>query len=150
MTARRTFVLAIAGFIACARPAHAADFSIDGGRLVSIVTADIDAHGDLDVVASDTALQLHVWVNDGSGHFTRQRPRTLPAWQPVPPAPALDGTPFALPSFAPANPPSLENTLRVVAASLDVTGEPLLTQDQAACRSTRASCAPRAPPAFAR
>jgi hypothetical protein len=43
--------------------------------LVAAVTADIDADGDLDVVATDQALNLLVWVNDGSGHLTRQRPR---------------------------------------------------------------------------
>src|SRR5262245_60372818 len=35
-------------------------------RFVAIVAADIDADGDLDVVASDSSLQLHIWVNDGS------------------------------------------------------------------------------------
>ena len=48
------------------------DFS---SNLVSAVTADIDSDGDLDVVATDRALNLLVWVNDGAGHFTRQRPK---------------------------------------------------------------------------
>jgi hypothetical protein len=48
---------------------------IPTGDLVAAVTADIDADGDLDVVATDQALNLLVWVNDGSGHLTRQRPR---------------------------------------------------------------------------
>src|SRR5215831_1506242 len=118
MTARWTFVLALAALVVCARPAHAADFSIEGGRLVSIVAADIDADGDLDVVASDTALQLHVWVNDGAGHFTRQEPRTTTAWRPLPPAPALDGGPIALPTFTPVSPLLLGDARRF-AASLD-------------------------------
>jgi hypothetical protein len=43
--------------------------------LVAAITADIDSDGDLDVVATDQSLNLLVWVNDGTGHLTRQRPR---------------------------------------------------------------------------
>jgi len=45
------------------------------GDIVSAVTADIDADGDLDLIATDQSLNLLVWVNDGTGHLTRQRPR---------------------------------------------------------------------------
>src|SRR5215831_1745840 len=107
MTARWTFVLALAALVVCARPAHAADFSIDGGRLVSIVTADIDADGDLDVVASDSALQLHVWVNDGAGHFTLRIPARSSGWQPTPPAPSFDDRSTPAASFTQINPPTL-------------------------------------------
>ncbi len=57
--------------------------------MVSVVTADIDADGDVDIVASDGSLDLLVWVNDGDGHFTRQSPRRSTDWQSVPPAPGL-------------------------------------------------------------
>src|SRR5215813_12869498 len=59
-------------------------------QIVSIVAADIDSDGDLDVVASDSALQLHVWVNDGAGHFTLRTPARSSGWQPTPPAPSFD------------------------------------------------------------
>jgi len=63
---------------------------IPTGDLVAAVTADIDADGDLDVVATDQALNLLVWVNDGSGHFTRQRPRHSGGESTSPPGPAFE------------------------------------------------------------
>jgi len=45
-----------------------------GTRVVAAALADIDADGDLDLVASDGTLDLLVWSNDGSGHFTRKYP----------------------------------------------------------------------------
>lgn len=42
--------------------------------LTSIVVADIDRDGDADVVATDGALHLFVWINDGTGRLTRQAP----------------------------------------------------------------------------
>jgi hypothetical protein len=48
----------------------------DAGRpLITVVAADIDADGDIDVVASDGSLDLLVWVNDGTGRFTRKHPQ---------------------------------------------------------------------------
>ena len=40
--------------------------------LVAMVAKDIDADGDLDVVANDGTLHLFVWINDGTGHLTRR------------------------------------------------------------------------------
>ncbi len=45
-----------------------------GTRVVASALADIDADGDLDVVAFDGSLDLLVWSNDGTGHFTRRYP----------------------------------------------------------------------------
>src|SRR5215831_9778899 len=42
--------------------------------LTSVVVADIDRDGDADVVATDAALHLFVWLNDGTGRFTQQQP----------------------------------------------------------------------------
>ena len=42
-------------------------------QLVSMVADDIDADGDLDVVANDGSLDLIVWINDGTGQLTRRR-----------------------------------------------------------------------------
>jgi hypothetical protein len=47
----------------------------DGRLLVSVIAADIDADGDLDVVGSDGSLNLIVWNNDGTGHLTRKDPQ---------------------------------------------------------------------------
>lgn len=52
-------------------------------KISSFVAADLDADGDLDIVAADAAngsLGILVWVNDGAGRLTRkqpERPRTL-------------------------------------------------------------------------
>jgi hypothetical protein len=53
----------------------------EGWRLVSMVAEDIDADGDLDVVASDGSLHLVVWTNDGSGRLTRQPGRETTGWR---------------------------------------------------------------------
>lgn len=58
--------------------------------LVAAITADIDADGDLDVVATDQDLNLLVWVNDGRGHLTRQRPRHSGGESTSPPGPTLE------------------------------------------------------------
>jgi hypothetical protein len=60
------------------------------GGLVAAITADIDADGDLDLVATDRALNLLVWVNDGTGHFTRERPRQAAGVRTSAPAPTLE------------------------------------------------------------
>jgi hypothetical protein len=46
-----------------------------GWQLVSMIADDIDADGDLDVVASDGSLDLIVWINDGTGRLNRQGSR---------------------------------------------------------------------------
>jgi hypothetical protein len=58
--------------------------------LVAAVTADIDADGDLDVVATDRALNLLIWVNDGTGRLTRQRPRQAGGVSTSAPGPSLE------------------------------------------------------------
>lgn len=50
-----------------------------GTKVVAAALADIDADGDLDLIASDGTLDLLVWSNDGSGHFTRKYPGHAPA-----------------------------------------------------------------------
>jgi hypothetical protein len=56
-------------------PAGLAPPGTDGRLLVSVIAADIDADGDLDVVGSDGSLDLIVWDNDGTGHLTRKDPQ---------------------------------------------------------------------------
>ena len=67
-----------------------------GSRLVSMVAADIDADGDLDVVANDGSLDLIVWTNDGSGRLSRQQGRTSAGLRSEPAAPGLADQPAML------------------------------------------------------
>jgi hypothetical protein len=79
-----------------------------GVRLVSMIAEDIDADGDLDVVANDGSLELIVWTNDGSGRLSRREGHDVAGLRPEPAAPGLaDGV--ALPdSIAPPTFASLE------------------------------------------
>jgi hypothetical protein len=43
-----------------------------GTTVVSLITADIDHDGDLDLVAAAPSGQVVTWLNDGRGRFTRQ------------------------------------------------------------------------------
>jgi hypothetical protein len=43
-----------------------------------VVATDIDSDGDLDIVAT-TDRSFTVWLNDGTGHLTSQRPSNAPA-----------------------------------------------------------------------
>src|SRR2546426_1927566 len=42
------------------------------------IATDLDRDGDLDVVATTEDQPIVVWINDGRGHLTRQRPRSAP------------------------------------------------------------------------
>jgi hypothetical protein len=76
---------------AAALPAALRPPTLDPGlRLVSMVAADIDADGDLDVVASDGSLDLVVWTNDGTGRLTRKYPAHSSGGLDEPPAQTLD------------------------------------------------------------
>jgi hypothetical protein len=46
-------------------------------KISSLVAADLDADGDLDIIAADPAngsVDILVWVNEGDGRLTRKRP----------------------------------------------------------------------------
>ena len=62
-----------AAFSARAYSTHAYSAQAD----VRVVAVDIDRDGDLDIIAA-TGGQLTVWVNDGAGHLTSQRPSSGP------------------------------------------------------------------------
>jgi hypothetical protein len=64
---------------------------IPGSRLVSMIAEDIDADGDLDVVANDGSLDLIVWTNDGSGRLSRRHGSGRDGIRSEPAAPALAG-----------------------------------------------------------
>ncbi len=57
-------------------------------RLVSIVIADVDADGDLDILASSIREGLLLWRNAGRGHFVLAR---LPKARDALPGPRLSG-----------------------------------------------------------
>jgi len=62
-------------------------------RVSSLVTTDLDADGDLDIVAADGssgALDIVVWVNDGAGRLTRKAPAPAGHLASEPAAPAID------------------------------------------------------------
>ncbi|HZR23268.1 MAG TPA: VCBS repeat-containing protein [Vicinamibacterales bacterium] len=119
----------------------------DDGRFVSVITVDIDADGDLDVIASDHALQLHVWVNDGDGHFTRREPTTRSTtWQPLPLAPGLDDHPVSSQVFTPVNPQSLDVDRRHTMFVVPATATLHSTTVGLVAIQTQSTRSPRAPP----
>ncbi len=60
-------------------------------RISSLVAADLDADGDLDIVAAGNGpLGIVVWVNDGFGRLTRKRPERSRTFGFQPPAPSVD------------------------------------------------------------
>src|SRR5579871_6714606 len=90
--------------------AFALPASDSGLRLTTIVTTDLDSDGDLDVVASDGAAHLFVWINDGAGHFTRKDPRPNDDRQPTTSTPTVSERPAnALVSLQPAGAVALSN-----------------------------------------
>jgi hypothetical protein len=53
-------------------------------HLIALVASDIDADGDLDLIANDGSLDLLVWINDGAGHFIRHDARPSNNWRDAP------------------------------------------------------------------
>jgi len=117
----------------------------DPGRFVSIVAADIDDDGDLDVVASDSSLHLHVWVNDGSGHFTRQRPHKSQAWRADSSASFRVGFTRSESSTR-TEPPSLRLAGRSIASVLPPTSRPWGDPGRPLHTTDPSPSGPRAPP----
>ena len=62
-------------------------------KVSSIVTTDLDADGDLDIVAADRssgAIGIVVWVNDGDGRLTRKAPAPAGHLASEPASPTID------------------------------------------------------------
>jgi hypothetical protein len=83
-----------------------------GVRVSSFVAADLDADGDLDIVAADRsngAIGIVVWVNDGAGRLTRKAP-TAPqrnlAGEPA--SPSIDHREAAVVASLQPNGPAVE------------------------------------------
>ena len=90
-----------------------------GSRFVSMVVEDIDADGDLDVVANDGSLDLIVWTNDGSGRLSRQQGRDGPDLRSEPAAPGLADQPAVPDTIVPPLFASLEVNPRILAVTPD-------------------------------
>lgn len=144
----------VAAYAFGAAPARASDVSAaiarvradEAVRLVSVVAADIDADGDLDVVGSDRSLQLHVWVNDGQGHFTRREPSRSATWHAAPESPSVDDGSIPRESVTQIDP----QTLDVPVGGRTQAGAPISTPMPAAHAvaggADRTTRTPRAPP----
>jgi hypothetical protein len=122
-----------------------ADLPADG-RLIAVVTADIDEDGDLDVVASDTALQLHVWINDGNGHYTPRKPQGSTPRELARPAPSVDAHSTHSELFTAGTPPTIHAGSRSIASRLESACTPVVSLRAAVSACDRASSTPRAPP----
>jgi hypothetical protein len=62
-------------------------------KISSLVTTDLDADGDLDIVAADRsggAIGIVVWVNDGAGRLTRKAPAPTGNLASEPADPSID------------------------------------------------------------
>ncbi len=85
-------------------------------RISSLIAADLDADGDLDIVAAGTVTNpvgIVVWVNDGGGRLTRKSPEQSRSLAAELPSPAVDrqrttAVASVLPD-SPAVPPSSAN-----------------------------------------
>lgn len=116
------FLAAVALLSTRANPAAAATHSLppalassidDADRpLTSIVVADIDADGDADVVATDEALNLFVWINDGTGRLTRQRPAPARPASTDAKRPGVERGVPAPPPSVPSDPPASDIAAR--------------------------------------
>jgi hypothetical protein len=67
-------------------------------QLVAMVAHDIDADGDLDVVANDGSMHLVVWINDGTGHLARREARRTSDLRPDWSGPGFAADPIGSPT----------------------------------------------------
>jgi hypothetical protein len=86
----------------------AASLHDSAATLTSVVVADIDRDGDADVVATDGALHLFVWLNDGKGRFIRQQPAAPDKRCAGPDRPDVERGAAPADSSAPTDPPTAE------------------------------------------
>jgi hypothetical protein len=96
---------------------------IDDARaaLTSIVVADIDRDGDADVVATDGALHLFVWINDGTGHLVPQRPAHNGGAHGEAARPGVEGRESDRAAYAAVDPPAFDTSPAAATISLACT-----------------------------
>jgi len=117
-------------------------------RMVTAVAADIDADGDLDVVATDGSLGLAVWLNDGTGQLTRKRPMSATGWRTDPPPAAVSNADALAPLSIPGSAPSLDVPASSVAIALEPARPVRAGPALAALSAIAPASPPRAPPAL--
>lgn len=120
-----------------------------GRRVVTVIAADIDADGDLDVVASDGSLDLLVWTNDGAGHLTRRRPMRSTGWRDDPAGSTLHGRDRATQFFTHDELPSIDAGFSTSGSSI-VTARLTDAVDAFVRVSGLSTRTPRAPPSVSR
>jgi hypothetical protein len=116
--------------------------------LVAAIAVDFDHDGDLDVIATDEALDLLVWVNDGSDHLTRRPPARTTGWQTDVPPPSLDDLLTRSDVTAKNDPPSFRITVEPLAGRLSDAGSLECAERTTAAAPVGASLSSRAPPSF--
>ncbi len=117
-------------------------------KVSSLVAADVDADGDLDIVAagpSEGSFGIVVWVNDGAGRLTRKRPRPPKTLGSVPPSPSVDQHESA--GGAPIQPdsPAVQTVFAKTPLVLPAGRRPIAASHDAAS-ATLATLRSRAPP----
>ena len=83
--------------------------------LVSMIADDIDADGDLDVVANDGSPKLIVWINDGTGRLHRLDERKSSGWPEKMSGPGLSDRPVGSQTAAQV-PSSVLQTVALIAS----------------------------------
>ena len=121
-----------------------------GSRLVSMIAEDIDADGDLDVVANDGSLELIVWTNDGSGRLSRQHGRDGAGLRADPTAPGLADSPAASASAVPPAFGSFDINPRIVAFAPDPSPLSWTPSPSALAPAFVSTRTPRGPPSSLR
>jgi hypothetical protein len=129
-------------------PADLAETELRDG-LVAVVATDIDTDGDLDIVATDRALNVYVWINDGAGHFTRRAPARSPNWGSDPAGSTIDDRAPAIELFTQNTRPSVGTPALSQTAALVHSVEPLESATGSMATASRSVGPPRAPPASA-
>ena len=114
-----------AAVVASAAPASAALLDLpstirqslrdSGDELVSAVAADFDDDGDLDVVATNGALDLLVFVNDGTGRYTRRQPAPVRDEHSQAPTPGVESREPFTDAYISAAPPAVDADVRAAA-----------------------------------
>ena len=84
-------------------------------QLVSMIADDIDADGDLVVVANDGSPKLIVWINDGTGRLNRQDEHKSSGWPEKMSGPGLSDRPVGSQTAAQV-PSSVLQTVALIAS----------------------------------
>jgi hypothetical protein len=116
--------------------------------LVAAVAVDFDHDGDLDIIATDEALDLLVWVNDGRDHLTRRPPARTTGWQTDVPPPRLDDLLALSDVTAKDDPPSFRISVEPLPSRLSDACALHFAERTTAAARIGASPTSRAPPSI--